>query len=156
MWELVLKYLNPNANINVSILFIFVLSYFLEHKTPLRKNLNKKDFNIIEEDVHQVVMENFEKNRKSVFSKNSSILFIGGVPKSGTTLMRILLDIHSGIRWDEDRNSHYYTNHVSVAGQRPMLSSTCWSWDTSGQTSNTSERGMRPPGSTRRSLTRYN
>ena len=98
MWELVLKYLNPNANINVSILFIFILSYFLEHKTPLRQNLNKKDFNIIEEDVHQVVMENFEKTQKSVFSKNSSILFIGGVPKSGTTLMRILLDIHSGIR----------------------------------------------------------
>ena len=98
MWELVLKYLNPNANINVSILFIFVLSYFLELKTPLQKNLNKKDFNIIEEDVHQVVMENFEKTQKSVFSKNSSILFIGGVPKSGTTLMRILLDIHSGIR----------------------------------------------------------
>ena len=77
MWELVLKYLNQNANINVSILFIFVLSYFLEHKTPLQKNLNKKDFNIIEEDVniieedvHQVVMENFEKPQKSVFSKN--------------------------------------------------------------------------------------
>ena len=76
------------------------------HKTPVQQNLIKKDFNIIEEDVHniieedvhQVVMENFEKPQKSVFSKNSSILFIGGVPKSGTTLMRILLDIHSGIR----------------------------------------------------------
>ena len=26
------------------------------------------------------------------------MLFIGGVPKSGTTLMRVLLDVHSGVR----------------------------------------------------------
>ena len=30
--------------------------------------------------------------------RNSPMLFIGGVPKSGTTLMRVLLDIHPHIR----------------------------------------------------------
>ena len=32
------------------------------------------------------------------FNASSPILFIGGVPKSGTTLMRVLLDIHPKLR----------------------------------------------------------
>jgi len=35
---------------------------------------------------------------KEVFTKQSPLLFIGGVPKSGTTLMRVLLDVHPSIR----------------------------------------------------------
>ena len=99
MWKNVLFYLNPNVNINVSIIFIFVMSYFLEHKF-YKPNLNvNNNGNTIEEgDVHQVSISNSDKSQNSVFNKNSSILFIGGVPKSGTTLMRILLDIHSLIR----------------------------------------------------------
>ena len=98
MWKYVLHYLNPNININISIIFIFVLSYFLEH-TFYEPNLSVKHGNNIEEgDVHQVSIVNSDKSSKYVFNKNSSILFIGGVPKSGTTLMRILLDIHSSIR----------------------------------------------------------
>ena len=96
MWENVLFYLNPN--INVSIIFIFVMSYFLEH-TFYEPHLSVNIGNTFEEgDVHQVSIENSDKSQKSVFNKNSSILFIGGVSKSGTTLMRILLDIHSLIR----------------------------------------------------------
>ena len=98
MWKNVLHYLNPNININISIIFIFVLSYFLEH-TSYEPSLSVENSNTIEqEDVHQVSIVNSDKSSKSVFNKNSSILFIGGVPKSGTTLMRILLDIHSSIR----------------------------------------------------------
>ena len=98
MWKYVLHYLNPNININISIIFIFVLSYFLEH-TFYEPHLGVENDNTIEqEDVHQVSIVNSDKSSKSVFNKNSSILFIGGVPKSGTTLMRILLDIHSSIR----------------------------------------------------------
>ena len=33
-----------------------------------------------------------------LFTRNSSILFIGGVPKSGTTLMRVLLSTHPSVR----------------------------------------------------------
>ena len=32
------------------------------------------------------------------FTRNSSVLFIGGVPKSGTTLMRVLLSTHPSVR----------------------------------------------------------
>ena len=99
MWNNLLCYFNPNININVSIIFIFLLSYFLENTFRDVSNLSVKNGDIIEEgDVHQVSIVNSDKTLKSVFNKNSSILFIGGVPKSGTTLMRILLDIHSKIR----------------------------------------------------------
>ena len=98
MWNSFLYYFNPNISINVSIIVIFLLSYFLENTFRDVSNLSVKNGDIIEEgDVHQVSVENSDKT-KSVFNKNSSILFIGGVPKSGTTLMRILLDIHSKIR----------------------------------------------------------
>lgn len=99
MWNSFLYYFNPNISINVSIIVIFLLSYFLENTFRDVSNLSVKNGDIIEEgDVHQVSIVNSDKTLKSVFNKNSSILFIGGVPKSGTTLMRILLDIHSKIR----------------------------------------------------------
>ena len=101
MWNNFLHYFNPNININVSIIFIFLLSYFLDNTFRDVSNLSVRNDDIIEEgDVHQVSIVNSDKTLKSVFNKNSSILFIGGVPKSGTTLMRILLDIHSKIRYE--------------------------------------------------------
>jgi len=38
------------------------------------------------------------QDSKKLFTKQSPLLFIGGVPKSGTTLMRVLLDVHPAIR----------------------------------------------------------
>ena len=97
MWKNVLHYLNPNININLSIIFIFCLSYFLEH--TFHGSNQSENVGISEDgDVHQVSIVNTLNTQNSIFNKNSSILFIGGVPKSGTTLMRILLDIHSMIR----------------------------------------------------------
>ena len=66
MWKNVLHYLNPNININMSIIFIFVLSYFLEH-TFYEQNIGVENNNTIEqEDVHQVSIVNSDKSSKSV------------------------------------------------------------------------------------------
>lgn len=36
------------------------------------------------------------------YHRNMPLIFIGGVPRSGTTLMRAMLDAHPEIRWVED------------------------------------------------------
>lgn len=36
---------------------------------------------------------------RHILSREQEFLFVGGVPRSGTTLMRVLLDIHPEIRW---------------------------------------------------------
>ena len=46
------------------------------------------------EDVHRVRPDGADRS----YNSSSQILFIGGVPKSGTTLMRVLLDIHPSVR----------------------------------------------------------
>ena len=44
-----------------------------------------------------VIFPNPGTPRRS-YDRNSSLLFIGGVPKSGTTLLRVLLDAHPSVR----------------------------------------------------------
>lgn len=36
------------------------------------------------------------------YHRNMPLIFIGGVPRSGTTLMRAMLDAHPEIRWVDD------------------------------------------------------
>merc|ERR1711973_551138 len=50
----------------------------------------------IEGSVHQVE-RTLANGTKLVYNKSSNFLFIGGVPKSGTTLMRVLLDVHPNV-----------------------------------------------------------
>ena len=36
------------------------------------------------------------------YSRDSELIFVGGVPRSGTTLMRALLDAHPDVRCGEE------------------------------------------------------
>ena len=36
------------------------------------------------------------------YSRESQLIFVGGVPRSGTTLMRVLLDAHADVRCGEE------------------------------------------------------
>ena len=36
---------------------------------------------------------------RQILPRDHEFLFVGGVPRSGTTLMRVLLDVHPEIRW---------------------------------------------------------
>ena len=36
---------------------------------------------------------------RKILPRDHEFLFVGGVPRSGTTLMRVLLDVHPEIRW---------------------------------------------------------
>lgn len=46
------------------------------------------------------------------YNLNSSLLFIGGVPKSGTTLLRVMLDAHPGIRCGPE--SHIFIDMLKL------------------------------------------
>ncbi|CAG2101129.1 unnamed protein product [Medioppia subpectinata] len=46
--------------------------------------------------------ENGDKTKKFAYNRYSPLVFIGGVPRSGTTFMRVLLDSHSDIRCGEE------------------------------------------------------
>lgn len=41
-------------------------------------------------------------DHKFVYHRNSPLIFIGGMPRSGTTLLRVLLDAHPDIRCGEE------------------------------------------------------
>lgn len=41
-------------------------------------------------------------NKKYVYDRNMQLIFIGGMPRSGTTLLRVLLDAHPDIRCGEE------------------------------------------------------
>ncbi|GFT06971.1 protein-tyrosine sulfotransferase [Nephila pilipes] len=42
------------------------------------------------------------EHRKYVYSREMPLVFIGGMPRSGTTLLRVLLDAHPDIRCGEE------------------------------------------------------
>lgn len=51
------------------------------------------------ERVHYV----YDKNSKAIpYDENMAIIFIGGMPRSGTTLMRVMLDAHPDVRCGEE------------------------------------------------------
>lgn len=43
-----------------------------------------------------------ENQRKYPYSRDSPLVFIGGFPRSGTTLLRVLVDAHPDIRCGEE------------------------------------------------------
>ena len=67
------------------VLYSICVEYVRNNCAPQQTNM---------EDTHTVRPEGADRS----YNSSSQILFIGGVPKSGTTLMRVLLDIHPGVR----------------------------------------------------------
>ena len=57
-------------------------------------------------------------NRKHVYHQKMPLIFIGGVPRSGTTLMRAMLDAHPEVRCGQEtrvipRMLQYYNNWLN-------------------------------------------
>lgn len=49
-----------------------------------------------------VISRSDESNNRYVYDHDIPLIFIGGMPRSGTTLLRVLLDAHSWIRCGEE------------------------------------------------------
>ena len=54
------------------------------------------------------------------YHRNMPLIFIGGVPRSGTTLMRAMLDAHPEIRWVKSLEKPYRISKVNLSHNLQM------------------------------------
>ncbi|RCN42751.1 hypothetical protein ANCCAN_11299 [Ancylostoma caninum] len=57
------------------------------------------DVQELELKLRKISRDESSRFRRRVLSSDEPIIFIGGIPRSGTTLMRAMLDSHPDIRW---------------------------------------------------------
>lgn len=102
------------------ILFWLMTIFVTHYLTKCKENLNSSNSHHYEPESHVPVVENdfpdfgdapgnnivWKKGRKNYegleYDRNIPILFIGGMPRSGTTLMRSMMDAHPKMRCGEE------------------------------------------------------
>uniref|UniRef100_A0A914UMA2 Protein-tyrosine sulfotransferase n=1 Tax=Plectus sambesii TaxID=2011161 RepID=A0A914UMA2_9BILA len=78
---------------------IFLTALFLTSKCPSTSNSYERPIPRVLDD--RIVAGDAKADPRSIDS-NSPLIFIGGVPRSGTTLMRAMLDAHPHVRCGEE------------------------------------------------------
>ena len=92
---------------------ILSLCYFVLHNSKMANNSTATNcLDCLNNLENQRISEKIASTRKTVhvsqdgkvyeYDRNSPIVFIGGVPRSGTTLMRAMLDAHPEVRCGEE------------------------------------------------------
>ena len=94
-----LRNIDGKTVILIIIFFVFIIFYF---HNSLGKSCDEKNiFNLIKVD-DEVDLNDSKYSDAYKYNRQMPIIFVGGVPRSGTTLMRAMLDAHPLIRCGEE------------------------------------------------------